>query len=186
MLKSNWRFCFLIAAGVVAVVAHANTCRAQHVRHEARTAEGKKMLAIYAKAVAKMKKLPATDPDSWVFQWYTHAVRGDKTKAGELMAIFGAGPSPNKMLAQNMWDTCQAHMPPNIEDDFLPWHRMYVYYFEEIIRAVSGQKEFTLPYWNYSVAGPEHGVIPPEFTKPKDPLYQSLYIENRNPGVNMG
>jgi tyrosinase len=144
------------------------------------------MLKIYAKAVASMKATAAKDPDSWTFQWYTHAVRNDKTKAGELLAIFGPGSSPNKMLAQSMWDTCQAHMPPNIEDDFLPWHRMFVYYFEEIIRAVSGKKHFTLPYWNYSVAGPNHGVIPPEFTKKNDPLLGSLYIDNRNPGVNMG
>jgi tyrosinase len=77
-------------------------------------------------------------------------------------------------------------MPPKIEDDFLPWHRMYVYYFEEIIRDVSGVKEFALPYWNYSVASPDHGVIPPEFAKKNDPLFGSLYIDNRNPGVNSG
>ena len=157
-----------------------------YVRYESRSPEGQKMLKIYARAVGIMKATSATDPDSWTFQWYTHAVRDDKTKMDELMAIFGPGSRPNKTLAQSMWDTCQPHMPPAIEDDFLPWHRMYVYYFEEIIRAVSGVKEFTLPYWNYSAAGPTHGVIPPEFTKKTDPLFGSLYIDNRNKGVNMG
>src|SRR5579859_5528310 len=71
-----------------------------HVRYDARSTHGQKMLKIYAKAVAAMKATSAKDPDSWTFQWYTHAVRGDKTKASELLAIFGSGPSPSKTLAQ--------------------------------------------------------------------------------------
>ena len=186
MFRLNSCKCFALALGVAAGVCVSTSAIAQEVRYDARSAKGKAMLKIYAQGVAKMKATPASDPDSWTFQWYTHAIRNDKTKAGELMAIFGAGASPNKMLAQSMWDTCQPHMPPNVEDDFLPWHRMYVYYFEKIIRDVTGEKTFTLPYWNYSVAGPEHGVIPPEFTKKNDPLFKSLYVENRSPGVNMG
>src|SRR6516162_7597723 len=155
---------FVAVTALLVCLLFSNASRAQHVRHDARSPEGKKMLKIYAEAVAKMKAMSAKDPDSWVFQWYTHAVRGDRTKAGELMSIFGPGPSPAKMLAQSMWDTCQAHHAPGIEDDFLPWHRMYVYYFEEIIRDVSGHKDFTLPYWNYSTSDKAtHGVIPPEF-----------------------
>jgi tyrosinase len=159
---------------------------AQHVRHDARSPEGHKMLMIYAKAVAKMQATKQGDPDSWTFQWYTHSVKGSTTKAAALNEIYGPNPSPFKMLAQEMWDTCQAHHPPGHEDDFLSWHRMFVYYFEEIIRDVSGEKSFTLPYWNYSVAGPNHGVIPPEFTMKNDPLFKALYVENRNPGVNQG
>jgi tyrosinase len=175
----------LVLVAIVLSMMFGSVAKAQHVRHDARSAEGQKMLKIYSKAVAKMKATKAADPDSWTFQWYTHAVRSDKTKAGEIMAIYGAGSSPTKMLAQSMWDTCQPHTPPGSSDDFLPWHRMYVYYFEEIIRDVSGDKSFTLPYWNYSVTNPTiHGVIPPEFTKKNDPLYKSLYIENRNAGVN--
>jgi tyrosinase len=177
----------LTAAAVLFSLWAAPVAQAQHVRHDAHSAEGKKMLHIYAKAVAKMKSTPDGDPDSWTFQWYTHAVKGSTNKNAALMAIYGGSPSPNKMLAQSMWDTCQPHTPPFNSEDFLPWHRMYVYYFEEIIRAVSGEPSFTLPYWNYSTSNPTtHGVIPPEFTKKNDPIYGSLYVDNRNPGVNMG
>jgi tyrosinase len=34
---------------------------------------------------------------------------------------------------------------------FLPWHRAYLYYFEKLIRQFSGNKNFALPYWNWTV-----------------------------------
>lgn len=33
---------------------------------------------------------------------------------------------------------------------FLPWHRAYLYYFETIVRHLSGYQEFALPYWNWT------------------------------------
>jgi tyrosinase len=33
---------------------------------------------------------------------------------------------------------------------FLPWHRGYIYYFEEIVRELSGNDNFALPYWDWS------------------------------------
>lgn len=33
---------------------------------------------------------------------------------------------------------------------FLPWHRAYLHYFEEICRAQSGKADFALPYWNWT------------------------------------
>ena len=33
---------------------------------------------------------------------------------------------------------------------FLPWHRFYLYYFEEICRELTGQNDFALPYWNWT------------------------------------
>jgi tyrosinase len=162
--------------------------RRKWVRYEARSTEGQKMLKIYADTVNQMmNSTTAGDPHSWIFQWYTHWVRGDRTKAGELTSIYGSGSSPNKTLANDMWNTCRAHFSwaPD-EDFFLPWHRMYVYFFESIIRKLSGHMEFSLPYWNYSVSGANHGVIPPQFTQGSDPTYKWLYKSDRNPGVNTG
>jgi len=72
------------------------------------------------------------------------------------------------------------------EDYFLPWHRMYVFFFESIIRAVLGDNSFTLPYWNYSASGSTHGVLPAAFHSPTDPTLKSLFVANRNNGVNNG
>lgn len=32
---------------------------------------------------------------------------------------------------------------------FLPWHRAYLFYFEQICRELTGVKDFALPYWNW-------------------------------------
>jgi len=32
---------------------------------------------------------------------------------------------------------------------FLPWHRAYLHYFERIIRKLSGDQTFALPYWHW-------------------------------------
>jgi hypothetical protein len=33
---------------------------------------------------------------------------------------------------------------------FGPWHRAYLFYFEEIIRKLAGAEDFALPYWDWS------------------------------------
>ncbi|RWD94250.1 tyrosinase family protein [Mesorhizobium sp.] len=34
---------------------------------------------------------------------------------------------------------------------FLPWHRAYLYSFEQICRELSGKKDFALPYWDWFI-----------------------------------
>jgi tyrosinase len=156
-----------------------------HVRYSAFSPQGIAMLKIYAQAVGKMQTAIAEgNPTSWVFQWYTHFVKGSTTKAAELTRIYPAA-NPWKALATEMWNTCQAHSGQD-ENFFLPWHRMFVYYFETIIRQVSGNNAFTLPYWNYSVTGANRGVVPPQFRMPNDPLFKSLYVSKRNALANQG
>ena len=42
-----------------------------------------------------------------------------------------------------------------------PWHRMYVFYFEEIVSQLSGDANFALPYWDWS----KNPTIPAPFWK---------------------
>jgi tyrosinase len=151
------------------------------VRYDATSSQGQAMLATYANAVAAMKTLSPSDPRSWTFQWYIHSLPGDKTT--EINRVFGSGSSPQKTLAQASWKTCQPHNAPGVENYFLPWHRAYVLYFESIVRQISGVAGFTLPYWNYTVTGPQHGVIPPQF---RNNTSSSLYVANRISDVNKG
>ncbi|HVT16094.1 MAG TPA: tyrosinase family protein [Thermoanaerobaculia bacterium] len=158
-----------------------------YVRYDARSANGQAMLKSYAAAVGKMQTtatIPEGSPQSWTFQWYSHFVKGSTTKAAELARIYPSA-NPWKALATAMWDNCQAHSGQP-ENYFLPWHRMFVYFFEQIIRNVGGNAYFTLPYWNYTVSGPTYAVIPPEFTKKGDPTFGPLYVDKRNTGVNAG
>ena len=144
------------------------------------------MVRKYAHAVKIMKSKGATDPCSWTFWWYTHA--SPMSKSAAIQQVFGSGSSPAKDLAQKAWWTCQPHSAGQNTDNFLPWHRMYVYFFEKTIRAVLKDEKFTLPYWNYSpgLPGSQNGIMPAAFRSPSDPLLASLYVANRNGGVNTG
>jgi tyrosinase len=152
------------------------------VRYNAYSTQGKAMLPKYEAGISKMMNTsltPEANPLSWTFQWYTHFVKSPPGMASELTRIYPQPNAPFRALAQQMWDTCQAHNGQN-EDFFLPWHRMFVYYFELIVRQLSYEPTFTLPYWNYS--NPAQAAIPPEFAVTTSPLYRS----SRNPGVNSG
>ena len=147
------------------------------VRFSATTADGRKMLRIYAEGVAAMKALGPQDPRSWAFQWHIHAT--PQPKAQLLDATFPGGKGAAFELAKDAWFTCQSHQGEP-EDYFLPWHRLYVMHFEQIIRDLTGQGEFTLPYWDYTSAA--SFAIPDEFQSKNrnDPVWSALFKPNRN------
>jgi Common central domain of tyrosinase/Polyphenol oxidase middle domain len=95
----------------------------------------------YAQAVTVMQGRPATDPTSWAFQAALHGT-------------FAAGPPGVR------WNECQHQ-----SWYFLSWHRMYVYYFERIVRAAvveaGGPADFALPYWNYDQPFPSNTLPQP-------------------------
>lgn len=180
---------FLAAAGVAAglvllrpgSVAPAQGCGP--TRYNLATTQGKRMLQIYADSVRSMGSIvlhPEFSPRSWTFQWYTHMVRGDRTKAGELARVFPLG---GGALANEMWNTCQSHLGQP-EQYFLPWHRMYLNFFEQIIRVVSGESCFTLPYWDYT--NPAQQALPIEFRQKQHGRWGPLYREERYPEINAG
>ncbi|MEA2551855.1 MAG: hypothetical protein QOJ65_31, partial [Fimbriimonadaceae bacterium] len=157
---------------------------AQFVRYNIMSTEGQKMCGIYKRAVDKMMTSPENSPLSWVFQWYTHAVRSDRSKSDELDRIFASG--GNRDLADAMWSTCQSHRGGQDQRLFLPWHRMYVMYFEDLVREVSGNADFALPYWHYSSVVLKSGpIIPEPFLDPGDAT-NALWRPDRNPGPNGG
>jgi tyrosinase len=87
----------------------------------------------YARAVRTMQARPVTDPTSWEFQAAMHATF--------------------RTPANPLWNGCQ-----HASWFFLPWHRMYLFFFEKIVRAAvianGGPADFALPYWNYDQAAP--------------------------------
>ena len=92
----------------------------------------------YRAAVAAMQALPAGDPRSWAAQAAIHG-----TVAGG-------------------FNLCQhgTHW-------FLPWHRAYLFHFEEICRNLTGVKTFALPYWNWNQDAQLHAA----FLDPTSPLF---------------
>ena len=70
--------------------------------------------------------------------------------------------------------------------NFIAWHRLYLQYFEEIVREnlrLSGEEEaesWALPYWAYLNEGE---FVMPELLRKSD---SSLYTPYRNPQLNAG
>jgi tyrosinase len=174
----------LAAAGASVLPGAVNEANAAaSIRYNLASANGQAMLKKYAQAVKLMMALPPSNPLSWTFQWYTHAVPTNTTKAAALASIFPSV-SAAKTLATAMWNTCQGHFAASGEPYFCPWHRMYVCAFEDIIRAVLKDPKFTLPYWNYTA--PAGYAVPKEFRMQNDPLWGPLFRPDRNPTSNAG
>ena len=114
-------------------------------------------IVAYKKAIAVMQALPATNPLRWLAQANSH----------------GAVSPPAGMIA----NACQHN-----QTFFLSWHRMYVYFFERIVRKQSGSSAFALPYWGYSPAGRRD--LPPMFRTPASG--NVLYDGTRNSSINAG
>ena len=108
----------------------------------------------YATAWAAMKALPTTDVHSWAYQAAIHGTE----LAGSHVA----------------WKTCEhgTHF-------FWSWHRMYLYYFERIIRKYSGNPNWALPYWDYEQASQRALPVPFRTGGP-------LVVANRGLGWNSG
>jgi tyrosinase len=147
-------------------------------RYNVVSPQGKAMLRIYADAVKAMKALSGQNGRSWIFQWYIHATPIDKAQA--ISNVFGTTTGPARDLAGEAWYTCQPHMTGQPGDYFLPWHRLYVIYLEQIVRSITGRQDFTLPYWDYTT--PASYAIPFEFQTQfrNDPVFSTLFMENRN------
>jgi tyrosinase len=138
---------------------------ARHVRYEVRSAQGQNALAAYATAVTAMKARPESEKTSWAYQAAMHGTHQKKLEP--------------------LWNGCKHY-----SWYFVVWHRMFVYYFEEIARAAlvqaGGGEDWALPYWNYELDR-EHASIPDAFREPTaNGAPNPLYVQQRAPGINEG
>ena len=71
---------------------------------------------------------------------------------------------------------------------FLTWHRMYLFYFEEVLRQAAGDPGLMLPYWDYQT----NGAIPAAFRSPTyvdgngQTVANPLFVANRQAQLNAG
>jgi hypothetical protein len=118
-------------------------------------------LTAFKNGVTVMKSRAATDPTSWTYQ----------------AAIHGTSATP----VQTAWSTCQHNTT-----FFLLWHRMYICFFERILRKASGMPSLGLPYWNYSDAADANArFLPTAFRSPANTT-NPLFTSNRNAAINAG
>lgn len=104
---------------------------------------------------------------------------GSKEKCDAYYQHMATTPVPNDGFTDSVWGTCQ-HGNLN----FLPWHRMYLYFYEKTLRKASGDPNFTLPYWDYyAERSPDgNGLALP--TLVRGATTGTLYDEYRTEGLN--
>jgi peroxiredoxin len=163
------------------------------MRYNINSAEGQEMLKKFTRAIDIMRTLPESDTHSWTWWWYTHWIKGppaflwdfSRKKKTELIATL---PPDKREFAEAVWNGCQSHPynPANPEQYqqwwFLPWHRLMLYQFEQTIREVLHDEDFTLPYWNPVTGNRADLVVPAAFRVPGTTLYNGT----RWPWVNAG
>lgn len=84
-------------------------------------------------------------------------------------------------LADQVWATCKHSTRTTPALHFLSWHRMYLYFFERVLRDASGDPNFALPYWDYT--NPTVDVGQPSNTPSRPP---SLYSVAGNLDIGEG
>ncbi|MEM9291969.1 MAG: tyrosinase family protein [Acidobacteriota bacterium] len=117
-------------------------------------------IAALREGVRVMKQRDPADPTSWIYQANIHGVAAS---AGEAPA----------------WRTCQHR-----SFYFLSWHRIYLYYFERILRDASGDDSLALPFWDYE-RGNASRALPLPLRQPAsadNPLFET----QRRQGINAG
>ena len=149
-----------------ATAPQANAATAPHVRRNIWTLPaGDHTVQDYARAVAIMKGRPAADPTSWTYQAAMHGTHASAVKP--------------------LWNGCQ-----HGTWFFLAWHRLFIYYFEQIVRAAvvqaGGSPDWSLPFWDYG-AGGQQATLPPAFrSQTVNGSPNPLFEARRAPGVNSG
>jgi len=123
----------------------------------------------YARAVGVMQSRPVEDPTSWAFQAAIHGTYRPTAPGVR-------------------WNECK-----HGGWYFFSWHRMYLYFFERILRAAAaeagGPDDFALPYWDYAGPSPRN-TLPAPFRQPTladgspNPLF--LPAPLRSPGIMNG
>jgi tyrosinase len=128
-----------------------------------------------------MRKRPFADNRSWRFQAAVHGYDPDHDPYAS-----PTDPAPPAKVQREYWEQCQ-----HASWFFLPWHRMYLTIFEQIVAdavvEAGGPNDWALPYWNYS-ASTEARSLPWAFRQPQwpdgEPNY--LYVSQRVPSINAG
>ncbi|HEV3000239.1 MAG TPA: tyrosinase family protein [Solirubrobacteraceae bacterium] len=129
---------------------------------------GRRVLDQYAAGIEAMRARDPddggdpTDPLSWRFQAAIHGFPG----------VTPSIDHPNR------WGSCRHN-----SWFFLPWHRMYLLFFERIVRSHVGDDSWALPYWDYTKTGDESSrVLPEPFRSPT--AGNPLFTDQRDPDVN--
>jgi tyrosinase len=101
------------------------------------------------------------------FQVMMSRSKNDTTSYAFQANIHGTYDLPLTAQTAESWNNCE-----HGSYFFFSWHRMYLYFFDRILRAASGDPNLVLPYWDWS--DPDQRALPDAFRLPansSNPLY---------------
>jgi tyrosinase len=139
------------------------------------------IIDFYRQAIGAMKAKPIADPLSWRFQAAIHDYRASEDPFADPSDVL-----PSAAEQGRFWNQCQ-----HSSWFFLPWHRMYLHFFEKIVMAevarLGGPSDWALPYWNYS-ASPAAARLPAPFRarRLRDGSPNHLFVAERHRDANRG
>lgn len=199
-----------VSLGLLATLAVAGPAAAQAPQVRMRWQDfvagpdGAKRLASLQAAIKKMKSLDGSAPASadyrrsWQYWANIHGYYGptspDGTVAQQIQYLQQNGmgkyvsyyqgiddQTAPDAVAKQVWATCQHSGGPGQQAvNFFGWHRMYLYYFERVLRWAANDATLRLPYWDYT--DPTQLALPAEFRQTGGVDYDA----KRNPGMNAG
>ena len=151
------------------------------VRKNASSAAAVDDIAALANAMEQMRNLPCTDARSWYYQGAMHWVPGSFPNNENPLCPQYTG-SDNGSPLMPAWDNCTHHGVSQFH--FLVWHRLYIYYLENIVRELSGKADFALPYWDYATVAPTppNRIMPEEFRTETSSLFENARLPSLNEG----
>jgi hypothetical protein len=162
---------------LISVLSTATAAEPKYVRESLSDfARDPEKLASLIRGINEMKRRSSAPQDtaeyrtSWEYWANIHGYPGPNAPAGTveqvrkdrearfpadapLYAGFYTGLkdfTPPDKLAEELWATCPHSRQGTPAPHFLSWHRMYLFFFERVLREASGDDNFALPYWDYT------------------------------------
>ena len=163
---------------------------------------GAARLTSLQKAITKMKSLNSAPPNSadyrrsWAYWANIHGYYGTQSPDGTVqqqiawlnangMSQFTSfynginNQTPPDQTATTVWATCQ-HSGQTQALNFFGWHRMYLYYFERVLRWAAEDDTLRLPYWDYTSTS--QLALPSQFRATSS----TLFDQKRKATINSG
>lgn len=123
---------------------------------KALTSHSHPVIAAYERAIVRMRAGTGIPPqNAWLYQANMH----------------GTVERPD----QPAWNSCM-----HGSYYFIAWHRMYLYFFERIVRKISGNAQWAIPFWNYSDPDLSQRLLPVVFRQPANMSTNPLFVATPN------
>lgn len=151
----------------------------KYVRKNVYDASAAKDVEAMSKAYEIMRKMDCSNPLSWYYQSAIHQV--PDTVVGT-NALCGKYQTTKDTLTA--WDNCTHSGDDKEFWNFAVWHRLYTWHLEKIVRKLSGNADFALPYWGYcdTVNVAQNRTMPPAFRQDGNSLYAASRFDSLNNG----